>query len=316
MKSPLIYIPRSVEGQIDSPKTGVQGLVGWELVRDGKVIKSSNGLQPNLITNNGLDLLSTLSYDGAIGSMNLGTGSTAPAVTDTALVAEVGTARRTATSRAGQVYVAGPPDYWYRRAVFTFVEAYANGNLTEVGLFGGAVMFARQLLKDGAGVPTTVTKTSLDQLIITYEYRWYMPTVDDVVSLTFSGVTYSVTTRSHAVSNYDNGEIVQLGPTSLVYNSQVLETDVLVARTGAHALGTTSTSEAGAAYSNGNYYKEYQSIFDPAVGNFATGIGMFVHHMVTYTVGGLFQSQFVPKIAKTNVKRLTLFVRRVWGRYP
>ena len=61
----------------------------------------------------------------------------------------------------------------YRR-VRAFDYHQANGNLTE---FGGSALSAgtlhtRSLFKDGAGNPITITKTSSEQLVITYDVEF------------------------------------------------------------------------------------------------------------------------------------------------
>lgn len=322
-RSSGIYVPSYIEAELQAPPVQVQGLVGWELKRDGKVIRDSGGLQPNMIMNAGLDNLALVSIDGATSVMNVGTGSTAPAVGQTTLVAEVATARAGSPTRTAPAYVTGPPAYWYRRATYTFLEAFANGNLTEVACFQGAgafPMWMRQLLKDAGGVPTTVTKTNLDQLVITYEWRFYHQTADVVTSLTFSGTTYAVTTRPHSVTNALTGQFVTKGPNANP-GEYALETDVLVAINAAQAqtAGGSSASETQTAYVNGNYYLEWQGVWDIADANFATGIGIITHYGID-GAGGLqshmFQSQFVPKIAKTNTKKLTMYFRRYWARYP
>lgn len=315
-KSPLILVPHFIDAELIAPTAKVQGLVGWKLIRGGKVIRDSGGLSPNLIVDTGLDSLGSITALTAfITYMNVGTGSTVPANTQTALVAEIGTARQTGGG-AVSAYVAGTNDYWYERMTYSFTELFANGNLTEVALFqngAGAPMFMRQLLKDNTGTPTTITKTNLDQLQITYEWRWYFPTADDVTSITFSGVTYTVTTRVQGVTGMTN--IIWLGPNSNAGSTSVAETNVLVARNATVGSYIDSDSNSVSAYTNGNYYREYQSIYNIGSANFATGIGMLLHFKV-YNNYGMFQSSFSPKIAKTNTKKLTLNTRRYWSRYP
>jgi hypothetical protein len=298
----------------------VQGFIAWELKRGGKVIRDSGGFHPNLITNQGMNGQSNDTFDNMTSLMNVGTGSTAPAFTQTALAAEVGTGR---VGRVGSVlytYTAGTPDYWFRKHVYTFLEAFANGNLTEVATFNGSgIMFMRQLLKDGSGNPTTITKTSLDQLTITYEYRWYpMPAPDIVTTLTLDGVVYTITTRAHSVENVFQGQVLAQSLRSVI-GAFALETNALVARNGNQAVGTVSSDNTQTAYVTDSFTHENKCIWDTGVANFATGIGMITHCCLDSSGGSgshMFQSSFSPKIPKTNIKKLTMFIRRSWARFP
>lgn len=139
----------------------------------------------NLITDIGLD---EIAQGSAIVSLfthlGVGTDSTVPTVSDTALGSEV-----TRTSDQGGFSSLetdggpitgsdGPLDtpYWFKRFVRHFFESEANGNLTELGWFNqssGGTMTVRSLFKDSGGSPIVITKTSADQLRVLYEVRIY-----------------------------------------------------------------------------------------------------------------------------------------------
>jgi len=318
--TPEILIAKHVDCEVNTPSVGYAGYFSWELRRGGKVIRDSGGQSHNLLVNAAMENLSGNGFENLISKANMGTGAVAPAFTDVNLGAEVGTARVNGVQVAS-AYSGALPDYWYRRYTYTFTELLANGNLTEIGLFHvGGAMAVRQLLKDGTGTPTVVTKTAADQLLITFEIRVYIPQVDVASVVNISGVNYAVNTRvANASTGGAWGSVIQAGVTSNIGCSPV-ETDVLGDRYNSPAGAfTQSTDHTQTAYVAGSYYIENKEVWDTGFANFGTGIGA----ILTFNGGNsgfnfafLFQHSFTPKIPKTNVKKLTIFQRRSWARYP
>lgn len=301
----------------------------------------------NLITDAGLDALNNTTIGTLIGGsgtnafMGVGTSSTAPANGQTALVAEIAPSSSNRTNSNGgiaEVFGSGAAfAYWFRKITYNFVETQGNGNLTELGIFSavtGGVMFCRQLFKDAGGVPTTIVKTSADQLRVTYEIRFYSPTPDVVVNpLTIAAINYVATTRAIHLDNgrswgHDGGNFSVLvgfkGDNANSVNAiNATDLDVLVANTGANPGGTlfTPTSVAKGAYVNGTFLLDYTVIWDPGVANPVGGIGGIVMtaELSGSTVSSIkcqFQMKFAPKLPKDNTKRLTLVLRLSWGRGP
>jgi hypothetical protein len=195
--------------------------------------------------------------------------------------------------------------------------------LTEFGTFNGATMFSRQLLKDGTGTPTTITKTATDQLWITYEIRLYPPTVDVNSVVTISAVNYDVTTRPMQVNGASAwGAFIWAGLTT--QRAQTKESNVLLSRTAVSDFAGGSQDQStitDTPYVSGNYYIETQTVWDITTANWPSGIGCIAHFYGSNsgfsTSYQMFQHAFVTtKIPKTNTKKLTLFLRRSWGRYP
>lgn len=301
------------------------GIISWELIRRGIIIRS--GSQRNLITDAGMNAIATTSNITSTGFVGVGTGSTAPANAQTALIAEVGRVNHTTT---GDGAVASGPAfaYWSLKRVHIFFETEGNGNLTEVGYFNqasGGTMFCRQLFKDALGVPTTVIKTINDQLKITYELRLYSPAADSVQSgLVISGVSYDITTRAREIDlntiwGWNGSTAGFLGIAGGVFASPGGR-----AYEAGTALGTTQSGLSGAnaaassstigSYVAGTFYRDNTMKWEPTDGNLAGGIGGI------HSFGGgtteMFQSKFTPAFAKDAVKRLTLVVRCSWARYP
>lgn len=137
--------------------------------------------QSNLITNAGLDgIAAAEGFAPLLSYVAVGTGSTAPDVTDAALDNEV--ARTNANLGLGAdtyEHVAAGQQRFTRVVAFNFAEA--NGNLTEFGGFraaGAGDAQTRDLFRDGSGDPVPITKTSDEQLVISYGMDLsYGPTV-------------------------------------------------------------------------------------------------------------------------------------------
>ncbi len=332
---PLIYVPKTIEIPVEAPRLRFRGFFTVELI-DAKsgLIKRVLHFE-NLITNAGLDRIgaNNIQLRNMLAYMGVGTGSTAPANTDTALVAEISPTTTHRTNSNGgivDVIASGASfTYWSVKRVRLFLEAQANGNLTEVGWFdvnSGGTMWTRQLFKDGGGTPTTIVKTSSDQLRVTYELRVYPPTSDVVNTVTISGTMYTYTIRASEIDDQStwggmgSGILGILGDfTNTTRINRAFETDTL---------GTTSGSPAGSpadadstslsSYSSSNYFLDSTSVWEPTSANFATGIGSMKVWGANPSAAQnqIFQVSFSPKFAKDNTKRLTITERRSWGRYP
>ena len=322
MRHPLIYIPTpGVEMEFHLPPVGLAGYVGWKLIRGGRVIRESP-LHKNMLVNSSFDYLGNGNGYASGMYAAVGTGSNAPLATDIALQAEVVTGGRRfqgATS-TGYVAIGGAitQDYWWRRIIFTFLETQANGNLTEFGIFSGGYMLSRQLLKDVGGTPTTIIKTNVDQLEITYEYRCYPPIVDQVLAafaISGDAITSNITIRPQSASTSRWLQPL-IDPPTTFSSSGAHEDSTIAARTSESASTPNSgaSSSTFSAYVNGNFWIDETNKYEPAVANFASGIGLL--KLYGYNGGCLYQASLATKIPKTSVKRTTIVLRRSWARFP
>lgn len=316
-----------IEAGVDMPPTLFKGHFKVELISRAGIIKKVLEFD-NLITNAGLDAMATLGLSPGGAALltyaAVGTGSTTPANTDTTLVAEITPSSSNRTSANGGTadslsYVSGTPDYYSFVRTYLFDFSQGNGNLTEIGLFtasSSGTMWTRQLLKDSGGTPTTITKTSSDQLKITYTLQLYPLQSDVTGSVTISTVSYSYTIRA-----------ANVGPTTryidvFYYGSQgyamKAHSDAIAARTSEPSAGSISpSSHSTATYTSGNYYLEDTSVWSSAVANFGgSGITSFRLWSPGGTGSFIMQMGVSPGFAKDNTKQLTLVTRKSWGRYP
>lgn len=268
----------------------------------------------NLILNAGLNRLGT---GGVIGFCHVGSGSTAPAVTDTSLQSVVATTSNS-TSDVRNVQQTAPY-YGYHRRNFRFGMGAAAGNLSEVGVgwaSTSSALFSRALIKDTNGDPTTITVLSNEYLDVTYELRIYPPTSDSSFTTVVAGVTHNCVLRACGVTGYYNWVpfIAESGaafisgsgsPAAYAYEGTISTID-------AQPSGTNSGCDSATtnAYSNNSYTATGTVNFSLEQANFTNKINAleFRSRMGTYQVS------FNPAINKDNTKTLALNLSVTWAR--
>lgn len=249
-----------IGGNPATPARVSAGLKGWmryELVdRFGIIVRA--GRMPNMILDQGLDQIASQSllYVNDAGGVPatwfpiisygaVGTGSTAPAASQTALDAELA---RTVTSYTSDTMTRPSNGTYHLTRHIEFGYSEANGNLTEWGFSysasAGGNLFNRALFLDGGGSPTTVTKTSSYKLRIIY-------TLELALSPT------SMTAGSFAVTNVGtiSGNYVLLGTSGVSLGGNCAAPDLgLFSALARGSLGTvTGVAEApvvGALYAD------------------------------------------------------------------
>lgn len=284
----------------------------------------------NVITDYGLNALG-INWSDQLAYCRLGTGNTAPAFTDTNLVAQVDSSNT--AGLGGTQGVAGDSSYLYRRRSCRFAAgSVANVSLAEVGMSNaatGANLFSRSLLKDTGGSPTTITLAPDEVLDVVYELREYITNADVVVAATIDGVATNVTMRPHA---YPNG-------TGWAGRAYAIGMGILPVylRNGASTLGTietqpamaTTLDQAGAddsgavpwdAYVTGSFQRIATLNIDLTIGNYATGIGAIqVSNNGSWWTDNLAPGEwsfgFAPKLNKTSSRTAQVRFGFTWGRY-
>jgi len=292
---------------------------------------------PNLITDAGMDAIGTRAvyYQNLFAYLGVGTDGTAPNVADTTLGAEL---NRT-NSDGGFTdnaygYVTGSTaldaPYQYKEKVRVFVEGEANGNLAELGWFQSAAagtMVVRSLFKDGTGTPITVTKTSADQLKVTYRYRIYPPVTITTGSfiLTKTATTHSFTASAINITNTG----IWGGLTNGMLNTILTEyrsftcpsASGIVSPTGSandfYLAGNYNTPDSNtiAAYTGGTFYLDMETIFGASLANYGPGgIPGFVVSTSGFFTNMNWQVYVTPPIIKTNLDELKMNWRATWDR--
>jgi hypothetical protein len=304
--------------------------------KEGKVTKDT-GWFDNLITNQGLDWLGTASpnYNVSYGQQiicthcGVGTGSTAPANTDTALTSFLAMYPASSSSNvegfSTSTYVAGPPAYWSGVFVYNFAVGAVVGNISEVGCGNTASsdtqpqLFNHALIVDSLGDPTTISLTSSDALVVNYELRMYLDLTDNTYSMVIAGVTYGGTYRRSNVTSvppfylttsYDiNG--APYAANLVVYNGSI--TSVTTASpTGSSDGGGGSFGTSFGTYTSGSYYTAVTNSMPLGNGNLSGGITA----IQTISQHGSYQFAVSPAFPKTALYTATITWTISWARYP
>lgn len=139
----------------------------------------------NLILDSFIDRWSNTSGVTASSELScyVGSGTTAPAVTDTQLEAFVAKSPADANISGNYLNYKTGSDYWTEyTATFTYSLGQVVGNISEVGIQindGSKVhtnIDSRSLIKDATNSPITLSLTSSDQLIVRYKITFKIPT--------------------------------------------------------------------------------------------------------------------------------------------
>lgn len=253
----------------------------------------------------------------------VGTGATPPANTDIALVSQVATKTRTNSSE-----VLGAIDIPNNRVVaksinqFIFDVGSVAANLSEVGFefapgsggLNSGQLNSRSLTKNNMGVPTTITVTASDQLIVNYKLEVYISLTDYTGTVILDGVTYDVLGRVAGDYGTTGASVanILLGPDA---NNSAFRAYGSASVFGAHGVAPTSPSGTNSAtstlYTNisGGKEREYQASINQL--NATGGIKVITIPIATSQSGSNngYKYQFTPVIPKDATKLLRLRFR-------
>ncbi len=264
----------------------------------------------NLITNTGLNQLgSGSSGSSQITGCVVGTGTTAPANTDTNMANQV--AHTTNLMTVTRNTVAGS-NYSFYRVTYRFAAGTATGNLTEVGMRGASSptgpLFSRARILDGSNNPTSITVLAEEALDVTYELRVYHPTADVTGTVNLGGTNYNFTIRRANSTNSDWGW-PELGVTLTRGGTNP------VAHSGGIAADTTAPNSsigqgtvAAQTYTNNNFFRDFIITFG------LSAVTASIGSVVMTSSLGFWQIGFSPVVPKTASNIFTLTVRLSWSR--
>jgi hypothetical protein len=324
---------RYIDLVTEFPAQRLRGEFNLTLKRGG-IVRVDTGWFPNVITNIGLDRIGQVApmNQPMIAGVAIGTGNSTPAFTDTQLQA-LSAWTTTSATVTGLVYGPSPTYYVTRQFGYAFPQGAVVGNMSEVGVgWANNSLFARSLIKDAGGNPTTLSITSLDQLDVRYKITMYPPLEDTSGTVNISGVDYSYQGRilnagssywqfSNTGATYVGGAAAWTGVGGYGYLYPAGAS--LAAVTADHAnnsgmefmnvfsgVGAPSTLPA---YVNGSYTQTVEHNWATGNANFAGGVGGY---KLWEGMGGVYQCVWTPGIPKDNTKTLKLTRRVSWGRYP
>jgi hypothetical protein len=291
---------------------------------DGNV--EDTGWFDNLILNQGLDYLGNSLGLGIVRYAQVGTGTSTPVATQTALDARVaGTESSPAGAQAVTATNEGAPLY---RTLLTYAYPFAQGsvvgNITEVGVgisaAAGNNLFSRARIVDNLGAPTSITIVALDQLTVYYRVRIIPPLTDATGTVSISSTNYNYTMRVSNVASFANVQFLLNSSNNfsqaqnaghLAYPAGSVLGAITGFPSGSPGVDGTATTSS---YTNGTYYRDVTFNWSISQGNAAGGIQCikFVWPQ-SYSVLQ-FQVRFDTVIPKTNTNVLALNVRYSWAR--
>lgn len=286
---------------------------------DGSLRKETEWFD-NIILNRGLDLIAAGNGASSFANCSVGSGTTTPAVTQTALT---NLQLSTTTKQSGSNTWYSSPDYYYEHIItyrFAAIGAGLSYNLNEVGVGKTSTeLFSRALITDSGGTPTTVSIVEGEILDVIYKFRNYPPltTADYSQDVTISGTTYTFTWRPAYVG--DSNRWFILNTVSPTYHYLTGYSGAVGAITSVPG-GTASTqvsNTAPAAYTIGSYTSTATMSFGLTNANFGGGITSF-----RYSRGGNgstshfdYQCSVSPAIAKTSAQSLQIVGQMSFARY-
>lgn len=217
--------PRSPGGLFLPLHAKLSGRVRWQTLDERlvpEVPRSPSGVpvapieggeQSNLITDAGLDALATVSChtltpNGWRSRFHVGTGSTEPDVTDTALDAEVQSSETYSPYAYGSAsgsYDSGTEVITADLLITRIIQMSANHNLTEFGLSPNGLtdLAIRELFRDGVGDPVTVSLLNGKYIKLDHTLRIELPAPTAGASATIDVEEYDAANSLVATTPYD-----------------------------------------------------------------------------------------------------------------
>lgn len=305
-------------------KSEVKGWYKFIVGVPGEEPRISTDWIENLITDGGLDRLGT---GVCCTHCSVGTGNTAPANTDAALVAfhaSTSTITSTLNSAAGAA-----PYYGEMQLTYVFAQGAVVGNMAEVGVgwaAGGGSLFSRALISP------TITVLALEVLTVIYMVRKYAPTADVTGSVTIAGVARTFTLRAANATSGNTAEgwgglllstsgganaggvalRNEASRTGIAYGAAATLGAVTGIPVGASSSNFSGGSATNGAYVSGSYQKDGTLVAGISEVNTPGGIGA----VVVFHSCGAYQCSFSPVIEKDNTKTMSLTFRFSWARRP
>ncbi len=149
------------------------------------------GEQHNQILNNAFELIATYGFSSLANYAAVGTGSTAPAATDTQLAAEL---VRTNNDPGGSGISRIADAQYQITRVRQFTSAQVGGqNLAEwgwapTGTANNPDLMTRELFRDSGGTPVTLTLATDQELRLIYSYQVTLGPITQAVSLAITNI--------------------------------------------------------------------------------------------------------------------------------
>lgn len=288
-----------------------------EIIRPDGSVRHQLGPFPNLITDEGLDMIAELSDWQS--HLKLGTGTTPPAFTDIQLENQV--AEATYIGTPGNNRFPSPPYGLYSDIVWTTDPFPAPQVLGELGVGTSSRLFSRTLIKDSVGDPTTVEVLEGEMVRVNYSCIYYAPENDTTgtASMDIEGVptevewiarASNVSSSTNPTWNFSAGHLPPGGSSSSRHRVHTGDIGSVTGRPGGDWAYVSNPSIENEAYEPGTHIRRATIAMGPSTANPGGPI-----RSILFSFGvGVYQLQFDPPIPKDNTKTLVLELSHSWGR--
>jgi hypothetical protein len=308
-------------------KVGLEGRFTLTVTDEEGRVKARREFK-NLITNLGLNGIGT---NGSMWTsvICLGTGTTDPQETDTALSGTIYSIALPYNALYGPPYhgnVTSSPRYSWSRWTVQTPKGAAQGTWTEIGVGrSSSALWSRELILDAIGNPTSLVVTAIDYLTLEYELRVYYNETDVTGTQVISGISYDFTARllgqddalaaRMVIGSWMNAASIGGRAGLKVYNGAL--NAIMIAPGG--AVAETGRFYTVASYINNSYTKINSYPLLEADGNLAGGVAVAVPMIIgDYFDGGAapYKISFSPAYPKDATKTGSLSFSFTWARRP
>lgn len=317
----ILINPRREVELVTRLRIDMQGFYRLRLINkfSGKC-RVDTGWFPNILLTNGLNQMADFDF---MTHCQVGSDNTEPNAAQSALISHVdGTNTITSTSSGA---ASSSPYYGWKRKIFRFAAGPIGGQaLNEVGVgwaTSGSTLISRAKLLDPiTKLETTINPLADELLEVTYELRYYAPTVDSTgITVTLQGTIYDVTTRACKVTNTEFwGDIIgtKIGVVAST-TKWVAWTGNIGAVTGeptGSSAATGTSNQTNSPYVGGNTLQ-----VNCPVSSSQWNIGG-IRSIVFSTYAGCYQSEFSSNpggntIPKTSNEQMNMAWDISWGQY-
>lgn len=272
---------------------------------------------PNIVTDVGLERWGTGDIGG---TCFIGSGNTAPSVSDTGLAALIASSgNKDPFSRAYSV-----AERWVEVTMkYRFTLGYQVNSIAEVGVGWSGGLWSRALIRDGLGNPTTIQLLADEVLDVYYTLRLQFPATDVTGSITLDGVAYDWVMRpaglSHTPQDAYRLLFYSFGGYGLGSGAGTASSAGMTAVDTQPSNHAYCSSSSVAAYVAGSRTQRMTILFDLNNANFgiksvcASVAGAGTYATVTWQLG-FYQAGVPVGVPKTSNKRLSLTFEFSWGR--
>lgn len=310
----------------------VSGYIQWSVINpDGSV--EAEGEHPNLILDSGLDQVAQYVFADLFKYCAVGTGSTAPDVSQQGLITEAARTNNYLTGVGNCGTTKSASNVWVLKRTFDFPIGALNGNYSEVGFSplgtAGPNLFSRTLIQN-AGQNVVVSINSSQQLRVIYQLTVTLgPTAETTTTPNVNGwpIAPATTTQGKGkLQNLTNTAIRnvltsgatdssggELDPGSTAIPTFISSSDLPLAAVGNsvdRATGFNSTNKNATAVTyTGTKSKNFKLSLSTSEGNHVVrsmGIGNATSHFYAFL--------FDQNQTKSDLYTLDILFTMSWGR--